>query len=718
MNFLGIGFFAVLQFAEAALDRKWSVQMPQRLSVLIGSCVIIPCNFHHPLVGKNWMWLKGGSNPNDPGVTIIYNAKDILSVDVAYQTRSGMMSSENPNDCSLWISAIRNEDQGEYYITATVDGKRSPTDPVFLSVVEKPNISVSEEITAGNLVTVTCSLIQSCPDAKIDLKWINGTDFGAALSDSKSKDIDTGFDHPDWKGSQEVSAVLTFTALRHHDGKMLGCEILLNEHSHGIRQMVTLDIQYPPTEPVPTSPSVILLGRSAFIRCSTNSNPESWLELVKDGIILSNSSLNNVLTAEFSSITFEDEGQYFCYAANKHGTSVSSINITVEYSPSKPQINSSLTVREGSSLLIYCITQSKPESRLQWMKDGAPISNSYSGNVVTKMFADIKYADDGYYQCEARNKHGTVSSWMNITVEYAPWKPMVNSSIVALEGQSLFIYCKGQGNPPVSLSWVRNGEEINKSFSSELKVVFNNISLNEDGNFWCMAENSLGTANSSIQISVEYPPRMVEPANCSRSQNNINCVCIVKGNPPVQHVIWSLNGKNITGNSPDVGVASSVMDGNLILSKLTLSKELGLDHNVSCYGANKHGVTFSSLQLDLPGRPDYKLIVGIGAAGLITIVLVVICVAMKFRKRKRCNDVLRYSRTEKAEHVENEPDNEGREVISNSTEQNEEIHYASVNFAAIHSGDGYVRCKDMSEYANLKFSSKGPEHTETAFSES
>ncbi|XP_067831292.1 uncharacterized protein [Heptranchias perlo] len=711
-------FLVALRFIEAALIGQWSVQVPKQLSVLVGSCVVIPCTTGHSLVGMNWMWLKGGFNPNEPGVTTLFNSRRRESVDPAYRHRSGLMI-QNSMGCSFWIHPVSNEDRGEYYVTATFDGKRHRSDPVFLSVFEKPSISVSEEITAGQAASVTCSLVHSCPDARIDLKWIMVSELTAANLTTERKDIDRGFDNPVWKGSQKVSSVLIFTALRQHDRKMIGCEIQLGGHPHGVQEMITLDVQYPPTEPVANSTSVILLGRPAFILCSTQSNPESSLGWIKDGAIVSDTSSNNILKTEFSNITFENEGQYFCNATNKHGFAVSSINITVEYPPSKPMVNCSLTVREGGSVFIYCITRSKPESHLQWMKDGEPINSSYSNNVLTKNFPDIKYEDDGEYQCEASNKHGTAKSWMYITVEYAPRKPVVNSSIVALEGSSLYIYCKAEGNPPVSVRWMRNGEVISTPSTSELKEIFHNISLKDDGQYWCVAENNLGTANSYTQISVEYPPRIVEPPNCARTQNGMNCVCTVKANPPMQHVTWRLDGSNVTGNSTGVGVISSALDSNLMLSTLTLSKELELDHNVSCIGTNKHGVTFSKYQLYLTGRSFWKLNLGIGAAAVIIIILVAIFVTRMFRnrnKRKKVSrrtilddddttDVIaRFSRPEKREGCENDPDSDVGELISNSTQQIEEINYHTVHFSTNPQGHGYVHDKETSLYEDIKHS--------------
>ncbi|XP_041032736.1 myelin-associated glycoprotein-like [Carcharodon carcharias] len=693
------------------------MRTPQRLSVLVGSCVVIPCTVRHAFPGVKWLLLKGGVAPDDPGVTTIHNTAGVGSVDPDYRIRSGKMSDSDPSDCSFWISAIKNEDQGEYYIRGGDGTEMMLSDPVFLSVFGMPNVSVSREFMAGQAATVTCSVVHSCPEAKIDLKWIKGIDFSPAPSATELKDIDNGFDQRDWKGSMEVSSALAFTALRRHDRQVLGCEILLNGYSHGIQKMVTLDVQYPPTEPEIHLTPVAVLGRSAFIYCSTKSNPESRLELVKDGTMLSKESSNNLLRVEFSNIALEDEGQYSCHAANKHGTSVSSINVTVEHPPLKLLINSSMTVREGSSLRIYCITQSKPESHLQWVKDGTPIVNSYSGNMLTKNFTDIRYDDEGEYKCEARNKHGGASSQMNITVEYAPQKLLVNSSVVALEGQSLFLYCTAQGNPPVTLSWVRNCEVMNISHSGELKVAVNNISLEEDGLFWCVVANILGTANSSTQVIVEYPPRAVDPTNCTRSENSIICVCTMKSNPPVEHIMWSLDDSNVTAASSDVGVVSLEMDHHQMQSTLRLKEELGPEHNLSCFGVNKHGVASSRLYIDLPGRVDWKYIAGIGSALLILIALIAFSVAKKFRKGKLTKYSWRYSRANKRGRCENDPGSDGGEVRSNLTEYGNEIHYATLYHPRNTSTYGYVHCEEKSEYANLKFRSNEPEFAETVFFE-
>lgn len=85
----------------------------------------------------------------------------------------------------------------------------------------------------------------------------------------------------------------------------------------------------------------------------------------------------------------------------------------------------------------------------------------------------------------------------------APWKPSVNASLVAEEGETVTIFCNTQGNPDPILSIVKDKQIINSAvFENELILEIPSITHEHDGEYWCLAENQYGHSNSSFNLTV------------------------------------------------------------------------------------------------------------------------------------------------------------------------------------------------------------------------
>lgn len=79
-------------------------------------------------------------------------------------------------------------------------------------------------------------------------------------------------------------------------------------------------------------------------------------------------------------------------------------------------------------------------------------------------------------------------------------------------GQAATMYCTASGQPPPSISWLHNGAPVSgnvqisnsSSFNSTLTVL--NVQSSDEGNYQCMATNSLGSAlsnNATLYIACE-----------------------------------------------------------------------------------------------------------------------------------------------------------------------------------------------------------------------
>lgn len=91
----------------------------------------------------------------------------------------------------------------------------------------------------------------------------------------------------------------------------------------------------------------------------------------------------------------------------------------------------------------------------------------------------------------------------------APRKPMVNGTMVAVEGETVSILCSTQSNPDPILTIFKEKQILaTVIYESELQLELPAVTPEDDGEYWCVAENQYGQRATTFNLSVEceYPP--------------------------------------------------------------------------------------------------------------------------------------------------------------------------------------------------------------------
>uniref|UniRef100_A0A2K5X6J6 Ig-like domain-containing protein n=1 Tax=Macaca fascicularis TaxID=9541 RepID=A0A2K5X6J6_MACFA len=88
-------------------------------------------------------------------------------------------------------------------------------------------------------------------------------------------------------------------------------------------------------------------------------------------------------------------------------------------------------------------------------------------------------------------------------------------SVPIVEGQSLFLTCTVDSNPPASLSWFRDGKALNPSQTSVSGILeLPNIGAREGGEFTCRVQHPLGSQHLSFILSVQ--------------RSSSSCICVTE----------------------------------------------------------------------------------------------------------------------------------------------------------------------------------------------
>lgn len=91
----------------------------------------------------------------------------------------------------------------------------------------------------------------------------------------------------------------------------------------------------------------------------------------------------------------------------------------------------------------------------------------------------------------------------------APWKPTVNGTVVAVEGETVSILCSTQSNPDPILTIFKEKQILaTVIYESELQLELPAVTPEDDGEYWCVAENQYGQRATAFNLSVEceYSP--------------------------------------------------------------------------------------------------------------------------------------------------------------------------------------------------------------------
>ncbi|XP_072011142.1 myelin-associated glycoprotein isoform X4 [Engystomops pustulosus] len=356
-------------------------------------------------------------------------------------------------------------------------------------------------------------------------------------------------------------------------------------------------------EPFVVQPQEIVSGNEAEITCLVDDNcPDmkptvTWMDIegLEHHNVYARLEENNGAWKQISTLRFlpsyKNHGQRLGCKVTFPETELEYkgfATMDVRYAPRIVDINSSTETTEGTQVVFLCVVDSNPMARVMWLKDDNLIKEDYTGNLTLEL-EDITYNHDGVYVCAAENEYGAVNKSIGLAVMYPPWKPSVNASLVAVEGETVTIFCNTQGNPNPIMTMVKDKQVLNSViFQNELVLEIPSVTHEHDGEYWCMAENQYGHSNSSFNLTVVFSPLVLPESKCTVTKDSVQCMCTVKSNPD-PYIMFEIPEKNFTVSELNAEYVHSQRSGYMVSSILTLQKENKLPEVVLCSASNLYG---------------------------------------------------------------------------------------------------------------------------------
>ncbi|XP_071270396.1 myelin-associated glycoprotein-like isoform X1 [Salvelinus alpinus] len=294
--------------------------MPDRLDVLTGSCMQIPCSFDIPNQYKYkynstiltfGVWIKESPYIVARPDNVIFNSS---TTDNRYQGKiTGNMSQKN---CTTVFFNVTTSYTNKYFLRiesqlfrATDTGKY--VDIVVCDLPSSPILTVSGEVKEGTPVSLNCSAVAPCPEHPPELTWTLPTQFTPYNQLQENPDQ-----------TKSVLSTVTFTPSYLHHEKNITCTAVypVGTSNKTAEHNMMLNVSFSPKDTLasisPADP--VLVGSCVNLTCSSTANPPvtnfTWFQISegKPAQVASGQSYS-------LNVTVGDGGLYYCEARNSHG---------------------------------------------------------------------------------------------------------------------------------------------------------------------------------------------------------------------------------------------------------------------------------------------------------------------------------------------------------------------------------------------------------------
>ncbi|XP_041717488.1 sialic acid-binding Ig-like lectin 13 isoform X2 [Coregonus clupeaformis] len=294
--------------------------MPDRLDVLTGSCVQIPCAFYIPdqndykfnsTILTSGVWLKGSTKFGEGQDNVRFHSSKTVN---RYQGNiTGNMSQKN---CTTVFFNVTTSYSDKYFFRIESQPFRA-TDPdksVNIDVRDlppSPIITVSGEVKEGTPVSLNCSAVAPCPEHPPELTWTLPTQFTPENQLQENPDQ-----------TKSILSTVTFTLSYLHHEKNITCTAVypVGTSNKTAEHTMMLNVSFSPKDTLasisPAGP--VLVGSCVNLTCSSTANPPvtnfTWFQISGGKPTQEASGQSYTLN-----VTVGDGGLYYCEARNSHG---------------------------------------------------------------------------------------------------------------------------------------------------------------------------------------------------------------------------------------------------------------------------------------------------------------------------------------------------------------------------------------------------------------
>uniref|UniRef100_A0A674PJB6 DCC netrin 1 receptor n=1 Tax=Takifugu rubripes TaxID=31033 RepID=A0A674PJB6_TAKRU len=316
---------------------------------------------------------------------------------------------------------------------------------------------------------------------------------------------------------------------RHHrpDEGEYQCLATLDGLGSIVSRIARVSVAGPLKVVIPTKSVSTYLGDTALLECKVSGDPSPVIRWQKNREDLPvtfdpNSHLAMLPSGslQVSRVQPPDSAMYRCLADNPGSSRTGSdAELRVLPEPGLPrslqflQRPSKVTALLGTDVVLECSVSGYPTPSIQWRKGEELIQSwnkKYSllvgSNLLIRSVTDD---DSGSYSCTAANRNQNITAQAELGVLVPPQFLNYPTNTFAYESTDIELECAVTGNPPPTVRWVKNGEEVIPSDyfqivdGSNLQIL--GLVKSDEGFYQCVAENSAGSSQAMAQLLLREP---------------------------------------------------------------------------------------------------------------------------------------------------------------------------------------------------------------------
>nr|XP_056707189.1 fibroblast growth factor receptor 4 isoform X1 [Euleptes europaea] len=199
-------------------------------------------------------------------------------------------------------------------------------------------------------------------------------------------------------------------------------------------------------------------------------------------------------------------------------------------------------VPAGNTVKFRCPASGSPNPTIRWLKNGREFRGEHRiGGIRLRhqhwslVMESVVPSDRGNYTCLVENKFGSIRfSYFLDVLERSPHRPILQAGLpantTAVVGSDVEFFCKVYSDAQPHIQWLKHIEVNGSSYgpdgipyvqvlktadinSSEVEVLYlRNVSMEDAGEYTCLAGNSIGLSYQSAWLTV-LPEELVQEVN-------------------------------------------------------------------------------------------------------------------------------------------------------------------------------------------------------------
>uniref|UniRef100_A0A8C3SPH0 Neural cell adhesion molecule 1 n=1 Tax=Chelydra serpentina TaxID=8475 RepID=A0A8C3SPH0_CHESE len=339
--------------------------------------------------------------------------------------------------------------------------------------------------------------------------------------------------------------------------------------------------------------------------------------------VVRNDDFSSTLTIYSANI--DDAGIYKCVVTSEEeGDSEATVNVKIFQKLMFRNAPTPQEFQEGEDAVIVCDVLSSLPPTIMWKhKDKDVVLKKDVRFIVLPnnflQIRGIKKTDEGTYRCEGRIlARGEVNfKDIQVIVNVPPSVRARQSTMNATANlsQSVTLVCDADGFPEPVMSWMKDGESIERE-DDDKKYDFNydgseltikKVEKSDEAEYTCTAENKAGEQDAIIHLKVFAKPKItyVENKTAMELEDQITLTCEASGDP-IPSITWRTSTRNISNEE-------KTLDGRIVVrsharvSSLTLKDIQYTDAGeYVCTASNTIGQDSQAMYLEVQYAPKLQ----------------------------------------------------------------------------------------------------------------